>query len=513
MIFSIFDKISPLYSVAVLSIAIFVSIFFGMSRKMRIKKFVVILAALSLFLALFVNIYSFATWGSFSNYLMSFEVLQVIEISIILFSALNILFFISIHNIGNEHFVKILILFIFSICCIIFIVISRNFLLMFLSWCIFLISIFQLVTSLNIRSDGSVKYILRFFISSLLAGVLVFFGFSIIYGSTDFINFKQIVQSEAISSPLTIAGIIIFIIAVYLYLFLFPFQGPYLKLIKRCEHSSMAVIWFLYFPAGIFVLVKLNEVIYYLIDSYNFYMTIVFIVLAFICMIFSNIGAVSTKSMRRILSFLFLFFIGIYLLSYAELSADLISKERQQWLNITNLFMLVVSFLPVYSIAASLEKSTGSDSILNMRGFLRNNTYLGINLIIILLSWCGAVGTIGYVNRFYYIEPFILCFRRGNLSSMGVLKLIIFAVTAVSFIFLAVNIFRLIVIQFFKSNGEVSARDKNSIVFAKFYYIYISFFTIIILAAGILGLLEILNVDVSIFGFRITDCQFLNSLQ
>ena len=496
LIFSIFDKLSPLHSVVVLSFAMFVSIFFGISRKRGIKKFVVILTALSLFLAIFVNIYSFAARGSFSNYLMSFEILQVIEISIVLFGALNILFFISIHNIENKHFVKILILFIFSICCVIFLIISRNFLLMFLSWCIFLISIFQLVTSLNIRSDRSVKHILRFFISSSLAAVLVFFSFSIIYGSTDFKNFKQIIESGVVSSPLATAGIIIFIIAVYLYLFLFPFQGPYLKLIKRCEHSSMSVVWFLYFPAGIFMLAKLNEVIYYFVDSCNFYITIVFIALAFVCMIFSNIGAVSTKSMRRILSFLFLFFIGMYLLSYAGLSAHLISKERLQWLNIANIFILIFSFLPVYSITTSLEESTGSDSVLNIKGFLRSNTYLSINLIIILLSW------------FYYIEPFISYFRKGNLSNMEVLSLIILAAAGISIVFLVVNVFRLIVIQFFRSDEGVDVRDKNPIVFPKFYYVYISFFTIIILAAGIVGLLEILNVDVSIFGFRITDCQF-----
>ena len=91
---------------------------------------------------------------------------------------------------------------------------------------------------------------------------------------------------------------------------------------------------------------------------------------------------------------------------------------------------------------------------------------------------------------------------------MGVLSLIILAAAGISFVFLVVNVFRLIVIQFFRSHEGMGERNKNSIVFPKFYYVYISFFTIIILAAGIVGLLEILNVDVSIFGFRITDCQF-----
>jgi NADH:ubiquinone oxidoreductase subunit 2 (subunit N) len=238
----------------ILSAAMFISVFFGISGKIGIKRFVIILDVLSLFLALFINIYSFAVGGSFSNYLMSFGIFQVIEISIILFSAINILFFISIYNIGDKHFIKILILFMLSVCCIIFLIISRNFLLMFLSWSMFLVSVFQLITSLNIILHENVRYILRFFTSSLLSAILAFFSFSLIYGSTDFKDFRQIVESGAVSSPIVISGIIIFIIAVYLYLFLFPLQGSYLRLIKRCEHSSMAVIWFLYFPAGIFVL-------------------------------------------------------------------------------------------------------------------------------------------------------------------------------------------------------------------------------------------------------------------
>ena len=504
MIFSIFSKTNPFCSIIVLSIAIVIMIFFGISKKRWIKKFTIILAAASLLAALLANIYNFAALGNFSSHLVSFEILQVIEITIILFGALNILFFVSANNIENEHFIKILILLLLSVCCIIFIIISRNFLLVFLSLCAFLISIFQLVTSLNTRWGTGAKHILRFFMSSSLAVTMIFFGFSVIYGSTDFKNFRQIVESETLLNPITVAGIIILGVAIYLYLFLFPFQGPYLKLMRRCEYSSMPVVWFLYFPAGIFLLGKLNEVIFYIKENCNIYIAAVFVALSFVCMVSGNIGAVRTTSTRRIFSFIFLSFNGIYLLNYGALSAGFVNIETVQWLNIVNLSVLAVSFFPAYSIAVNIEKGKGSDSESGIRGFLRSNTYLSINLIIILLSW------------FYYIELLAIYFREWNLLEMDISNLAVLILAGISFIFLAVNIFRLIIIQFLKSskeNGRGDADDgTNSIVFHKFHYIYISFFTVIVLMMLAAAILRILNVEIYIFSFEITGNKFLEYL-
>jgi len=503
LIFSIFSKTNPFCSIIALSIAIFIMIFFGISKRRWIKKFTISLTAVSLTTALFANIYNFALLGNFSNYLLSFEILQVVKITIILFSALNILFFISTHNMENEHFIKVLILLLFSVCCIIFIIVSRNFLLIFLSLCVFLISIFQLVTSLNARRGIGTKHMLRFFMSSSLAVTLTFFGFSIIYGSTDFKNFRQIVESEILLNPVAAVGIIILGVAIYLYLFLFPFQGPYLKLMRRWEHSSLPVVWFLYFPAGIFMLGKLNEVIFYLKENHNIYTAAVFTALSFICIISGNIGAVRTTSMRRILSFIFLSFAGIYLLNYSALSAGFISKEAVQWLSIANLLVLIVSFYPIYSIVANIEKSKGSDSISGIRGFLHSNTYLSINLIIILLSW------------FYYIGFFIICLKGQNLLKVDISNLVVLILAGISFISLAVNIFRLIIIQFLKGS-EGKSKDNtgssNSIIFPRFCYVYVSFFTVIVLIMLAAVILRILNVEISISGFEITGNKFFESL-
>jgi len=489
------EKINPLQSIIVLSAAIFISSFFVISKSKAVKRFLIIVTSISLILAFYLNIYSFISMGNFSNFLLSFESAQMIEVSIILFSAVNLLFFISIYKVDSNHFIKILILFLFSTICAVFVVVARNFLLIFTSLTIFILTIFQLVTALNLKTNKARPYILRYFLRPTLTVILIFFGFSLFYGATDFKDFNQILQSEYISNPLIVLGLIIFGIAIYLYFFLFPFQGPYMKLIKRGEFSSNAIIWFLYFPVGIFMFLKLNDLFLCLFRENSLYMSIFFIVITFICIFAGSIGAFKTNSIRRIISFLFLFFIGIFILNISMFSTGIISKSLVDWFNIANVLLVLFSFMPIYSIFGVIEKSTGSDSIDNIRGFGRSNIYICINLIIIFLSWAGFA---------YHIKPFIKYFNGANFLKIGTTNIILLLAIVIAFIFLMANMFR-IIDQFFRKplTGVV-----EKIIFPKFFYIYVTFFTLVILAAAILGLLEILNIDIGIINFKITQVYF-----
>ena len=486
---SISEKINPLQSVMILSFAIFISSFFVMSERRAVKRFIVMLFSVSLILAFYLNIYSFVSAGNFSNVLLSFENLQMIEISIIIFCALNLLFFISTYCRDNRHFIKILSIFLFSTISAIFFVLARNFILMFVALVIFILVIFQLMTVLNSKTDRIKPHIIGFFLRPVLTVILFFFGFSLFYGATDFKDFNQILQSEYISNPLIALGLIIFIVAVYLYLFLFPFQGPYIRLARRNEFSSNALIWFSYFPVGIFMLMKLDGLLGFFIEKNNIY-AYVLLAIAFICITAASIGAFKTNSLRRIISFLFLFFIGVFILNISMFSAGIITGTLLSWFNIGNIFLIIFSFIPIYSIFSSLEKNTNSDSIDNIRGLGRSNIYLGINLTIIFLFWIGFV---------HHAGPFIKYFSGTNLIQIGILKLMVLVVTAIAFIFLLINTFR-IVIQFFKK----PLKDvTEKIVFPRFLYIYVTFFSLVILAAAVWGLLKILNVDIGIMNFEI----------
>lgn len=489
-ILGISEKINPLQSVMILSGAIFISSFFVMSEKRAIKRFIMILFSISLITAFCLNIYSFISIGNFSNILFYFENLQMLEVSIIIFCALNILFFISIYGRENRHFIKILSLFLFSTVSAIFLVVARNFLLIFVALAIFILTIFQLITALNYKTDRIKPFIIEYFLRPLLTIILFFFGFSLFYGATDFKDFNQILQSEYISNPLIASGSIIFGIAVYLYLFLFPFQGPYIKLARKNEFSSNALVWFSYFPVGIFMLMKLNGLYGFFIEKNN---TCAFILLAaaFIFILASGIRAFKTNSIRRMTSFLFLFFIGIFILNLSMFSAGIITGASLAWFNIVNMSLIIISFIPIYSIFSSLEKSTNSDSIDNIRGLGRSNVYMGINLTIIFLSWTGFA---------HHIGPFTKYFNGANPAEIGILNLMLLVVIAITLIFLLINAFRIIIRLFKKpQRGTI-----EKIVFPGSLYVYVTFFSLIILAAALWGLLKILNIDTGIMDFTIT---------
>ncbi len=494
-LFHISEKVNPFQSIIILSITILVLSFFAVSKSKAVKRYLMALVLVSFVLAFYLNIYSYISGGSFSSSLLSFGNVQVAEAGIIIFSAISLLFFIFIYQGDNSNFTRILILFLFSVICALFMIICKNFLLIFTSLSIFILTIFQLISAMNSKTDKINLYIFEYFLRSALTVVLFFFGFSLLYGATDFKDFNQILQSEYISNPLVVTGMIVFGIALYLYFFLFPFQGPYMKMIKRGEFASNAVVWFIYFPVGIFTFLKLSGLYNFFIEKNNIYLSIFLVIITYLCMLAGNIGAVKTKSSRRIISFLFLFFMGTFLLNISMYSTGIITRLSMDLFNFANIFLMLISFIPLYGIFSSVEKSRGGDYINNIRGLGRSNKYIGINLVVIFISWFGFA---------YHIEPFVKYFRSTNFLKMGTVNILLLLIIVAAFMFLSVNVFRILANIFKKSPSAAEQR----ILFPKFLYIYITFFSLIILATALLGLLKILNVDIAFINFEITEFNF-----
>lgn len=490
------EKINPMEGIAVMAAAILISSFFGLSKKRSIKRFIIAVTAVSLLLAFYLNIHIFISLGSVSNGLLVFGTLQVLEVGVIIFSALNILFFISMYEIDSDYFIKLLMILLFSVICAVFTVIADDFILMFAGIILFVLTVFQLVTGLDLGISAAGSYTVRFFLRPVLTLILFFFGFSLLYGTAGLKGFSQILESQSITNPLVIMGVVVFGVAVYIYFFLFPLQNPYIGLLKRSNASSNAVIWFLYFPVGFFIFFKFSEIFALFMEKGSLYVSIVLITLTFICMFAGNLGAASTTSTRRMISFLFLYFIGIFLLNISMFSTGIISSLSMRWLNMANTFLLTLSFVPVYGIFSRIEKLTGSDSISAVRGLARSNIYIGINLIIIIMSWSVVA---------LYILSFRKYFTGGTgILEMGTINIILLALIAVTFIFLMVNAFRLVVNFFKKPSEETAGRIK----FPRFYYVYITFFTLTILIMAVKCLMEISGIDIDILGFKITGLIF-----
>ena len=493
-LFYINEKADPFGSIIILSITILILSFFAVSKSKTVKRYLMALVLLSLALAFFLNIYTYIYSGSFSNFLLFFSNIQMIEAGIIIFSAVNLVFFLYLYQKENDNFIKTLILFLFSVICALFLIISRNFLLIFTSLSLFILTIFQLVSAFNSKVDKISLFITGYFLRPALTVILFFFSFSLLLGATDFRDFNKISQSEYITNPLTVLGLIIFGTALYQYFFLFPFQGPYMKMIKRSDFASNAVIWFLYFPTGIFMFLKLSGLFNYFIEKNNIYLSAFLIVITCVCLLAGNIGAIKTKSIRRIISFLFLFFISFFLLNISMFSTGIITRLSMNLFNFVNIFLILTSFMPLYSILSSVEKNTGDDYINSIRGLGRINKYAGVNLVVILLSWLGFI---------YYIGPFIKYFNAGFLQ-MGAVNLVLLIAVSAALVFLLLNIFRIIVQIFKKPIAEAAQK----IAFPRFLYIYITFYSFIIIVTVVLIFLKIIDINVPFMDYKITEFIF-----
>ena len=197
---------------------------------------------------------------------------------------------------------------------------------------------------------------------------------------------------------------------------------------------------------------------------------------------------------------------------------------------------MALIYFPLGLFSSELERRFGTDSIANMAGFLRTQKYIGINLLIILLAFGGLTGTAGYILRFLYLQPFLAGFnellRIGTDAGQSVLNIIGFTMALVSWVFIAANVIRLIfclskrppetgqigatvgeqaptsVIASSRSHVISKQADEGRLRFSWFLHVYLTLFSVIIILSGIMGLLEILGVNLGFLNFSLINWNF-----
>jgi hypothetical protein len=240
------------------------------------------------------------------------------------------------------------------------------------------------------------------------------------------------------------------------------------------------------------------------------------------------------------LSFLYLSMTGQVLLGFALFGLGALSSSRAIWLAVANILFMAFIYFPLGLFSSELENRFGSDRIANMAGFLRTHKFIGINLLILLLAFGGLIGTAGYILRFLYLQPFLAglneLLRIGTDAGQSLLNTGSFAVMLVSWAFIAANIMRLIVFlakrppaitgQIGETAPGSAQRAQSSAVtstgshaiskqqaskyfrFSRFLYVYLTIFSVIIILSGIMGLLEILGVNLSFLNFSLINWNF-----
>jgi NADH:ubiquinone oxidoreductase subunit 2 (subunit N) len=335
--------------------------------------------------------------------------------------------------------------------------------------------------------------------------VLLFFGFSILYGISDVKNFLQLYQDIGSSGINIILSLIIISIAFYMYLGIFPFQAPYISFSNKAEPSSTYLLWLFYFPVGIIALLKFIPIISILNKNSKAgsYILYILLITVFLSSIGSGIAGLKTKSIKKTASYFFSLLVTGYFINMVLLMAGFIKEDRLNWLNVYYLLFISICFLPIAFIFSYIGNVTKKDTISELGSLIYKDKITGIVYLISLLSLIGIPGLLGFTVKKYYFDVIANIFNNGLNGLLDIQGWLIFIILIVYFAAFTAICVRLIIIAFMKKRKDDEA--DNNFKAQKTFYVLILFFAVLVIFLGIIGLLETLNPNISFFGIRVTN--------
>ena len=470
-----FLKIGPFQGVALLVLAVIITLFTSFSQRKSVKIFAITLNALSYAGVLYLYINSYIRTSPFEDFLVIVGLKELILLGMIIFCVLNVLFYISFYRFYESGFTRTIILLTFTLIPASFMVMASNFIITFVSLVITVFNIFAIISSAGPGSNESGDTLGKFGIRTIAAPVLFFFGFSVLYGSGEIKSFLEVQGLEAAGDPFILIGTIIFACGLFLFFFLYPFQGPYLRLARRINGETLPVLWFLYMPLGIIMFTKFEVFFDIFLKQASINTTVTIAAILLLSLFGANIGAVRTTSLKRIISMLVLFSIGNIIFGRVMGPVGPESGAGLVGANTYGLAIMIIGFMPLCLLMVFTEKGAGSDSILNLRGFAYRKTYISVCIILVLLWWIAAS---------IYISPLVALFKGGSFNYPGMVQIIILALYIAAWLFTAFNIFR-ITFTLFSRKADKGASSEQAL--PKGFYIYFSIFTLIAISTIVLA--------------------------
>jgi NADH:ubiquinone oxidoreductase subunit 2 (subunit N) len=463
---AVLQKIGSFQGAALLAFAMIITLFCSFSQRRSVKIFAIIINALSYAGVLYLYISGYLKTGLFKDFQMIMELKDLILLAIIIFCALNVLFFISFYRFYKSSFVRTIIMLTFTLISASFLVIASNFIIVLVSLVITVFNLFAIISLSGPGNNKSEEAIGKFGIRTITAPILFFFGFSVLYASGEIKDFLEVEKIAAAGDPFILISTIIFATAIFLFLFLYPLQGSYLGLAKRIEGGALPVLWFLYLPLGIIIFMKFEVFFNIFLKQASINTIAILAALLLLSLFGANLGAVRTTSLKRIISMLVLFSIGNIIFSRILTIVGSGPGTGSAGVNIVNLSIMIIGVMPLCLLMVFVEKGTKNDSILNLRGFVYRKTYITICTILVLFWWIAAN---------IYISPLPLIFSGGSFNFPGTIQTVIMALYLAAWLFITFNISRMIFVLFSRKAEKEALKDKP---LPKVFYIYFSVFTL-----------------------------------
>lgn len=268
---------------------------------------------------------------------------------------------------------------------------SKNFLLFFVAFELMSIPLYVL-SAIRKYDQLAPEVGLKFFLVGSFSAGIMFFGISLIYGASGFLEFTKIKAFLSDFTPLFAAGIIFLISGIGFKIASFPFHSWLPDTYQGAPEPYVAFLSVAPKAAGFAAIFR---IIFEVLPSGRSDLLLLIILLSFFSMFIGNLLALPQKNLKRLLAYSSIAHIGYILVGVACGTREGLSMVI--FYLFTYLFSNMGAFLFVETVRNTINKTDIDD----LKGLAQKAPILSLSMLIILLSLGGIPPVAGFWAKLY----------------------------------------------------------------------------------------------------------------
>jgi len=354
---------------------------------------------------------------------------QRMQIALLILTMLTILIFVG--SSFTQHVSEYLALILLATVSMMFLVSTRNLLLIFLSLELLSLSLY-ILTAFDKRSARSAEAALKYFVFGGISAAFLLFGASLLYGLSNSTNLVTIASSLHGRSldPLLIVAMVMTVVGLGFKVAAAPFHFWAPDVYQGAPASSAALIASGSKVAGFFIFFQVMVIGFADAEGaaawrdYAAGWVPVVAMVAALSMVLGNLVAILQTSVRRLIAYSAIAHAGYMLLG--------ILSHTDQSLSALIYYAITyaLTVLGAFGVVAVVEEETGGDTLSDFAGLSRRAPVPSFCMLIFLLSLAGIPPLAGFFGKFYLFSS-VLTSTPGTLGLLWLVVLAI-AMSAVS---------------------------------------------------------------------------------
>ncbi|OGW80921.1 MAG: hypothetical protein A2Z83_06590 [Omnitrophica bacterium GWA2_52_8] len=276
-----------------------------------------------------------------------------------------------------------------------FLVSSRDFLLLFISLEIVTLS-FYIMTSYAKKDTESIEAGLKYLILGSLASAFMIFGISLLYAATGSTAFEavRVAFTADPQNTLMLIGLLLILSALGFKIAAVPFHLWAPDVYQGAPPPVAAFLAVGSKAAGIMVLINLLSDVF---GAFEPGRKMLFSVLAFMTILYGNLGALVQTNIRRLFGYSSIGHAGYLLIALAANPQDGYAAAFYY------LMAYAVSTLTAFYVINITVQAVGSSAIADFRGLASRSPWLAGAMFMALLSLAGVPPLAGFAGKFFVL--------------------------------------------------------------------------------------------------------------